>query len=76
MHHFQYRDKDLYCGCSVDDHAVLDGDFATVEDLLKVRTAEAKKHPKHFQALGVLDYWTPFEYVDKLFEMTRQLGRF
>ncbi len=74
--HAYAREKDLYCGCSVDDHIVLDGDFDAVEAELKVRVAEAKKYPKHFQALGVLDYWTPMEYVDKLFDMTKKMARF
>ncbi len=75
--HFEWSvEKDLYCGCSVDDHIVLDGDFDAVEAELKVRVAEAKKYPKHFQALGVLDYWTPMEYVDKLFDMTKKMAIF
>ncbi|TAK33991.1 MAG: hypothetical protein EPO21_11055 [Chloroflexota bacterium] len=70
------REKDVYCGCSIDDHAVLDGDFPKIEELLAPRLKEAKLHPKHFCALGVIDYWTPQPVVDKLLELAKRLGRF
>lgn len=70
------RDKDLYCGCSIDDHTVLDGDFAAMEELLKPRVEEAKKTPKGFQALGVIDYWTPQPVFEQLMEMTKKMGKF
>ena len=70
------RERDFYCGCSIDDHAVLDGDMATVEELLIQRAKLAKLHPKHSLGLGVVDYWTPHEVLEKTIEMAKNKGRF
>ena len=74
---FEYsREKDLYCGCTIDDHAVLNGDWDTIEAQLAPRLQEAKRYPKHFCAIGVLDYWTPQPYFDKVLEMAKTIGKF
>lgn len=74
---FEYcREKDLYCGMTIDDHIVLNGDFEAIEAELKARLELAKLHPKHFCALGVLDYWTPQPVFDKTLEIAKRLGRF
>ncbi|MBN1317800.1 MAG: hypothetical protein JXA42_20115 [Anaerolineales bacterium] len=74
---FEYsRDMDVYCGCSIDDHTVLDGNMDAIKALLAPRLEIAKRHPKHFNALGVIDYWTPFPVFDGLMEMSKKLGRF
>jgi hypothetical protein len=70
------REKDLYCGQSIDDHIVLNGDFPAIEAALTPRLSEAKLLPKGFCALGVLDYWTPQPVFDKLLELAKKLGRF
>ncbi|MFC1925276.1 uroporphyrinogen decarboxylase family protein [Chloroflexota bacterium] len=71
-----FRERDLYCAFSINDHAVLDADFATIEELLKLRCDEAKKHPKHACAIGVLDYWTPQPVFEKTMEMAKKLSKF
>ena len=74
---FEYsREKDLYCACSIDDHIVLNGEFDAIEAALAPRLQEAKRYPKHFCALGVIDYWTPQPYFDRLLEMAKSLGKF
>ncbi|TAK33181.1 MAG: hypothetical protein EPO21_13625 [Chloroflexota bacterium] len=70
------RENDLYCGCTIDDHAVLDGDFPKIEELLAPRLKEAKRYPKHFCAIGVIDYWTPQPVFEKSMELAKRLGRF
>lgn len=74
---FEYsREKNIYCGCSIDDHKVLDGDWAAVEAALTPRLAIAKQHPKHFCALGVIDYWTPQPSFDRVLDMAKKMGKF
>jgi len=58
------------------EYGDLDGDFAAMEELLKPRVEEAKKTPKGFQALGVIDYWTPQPVFEQLMEMTKKMGKF
>ena len=70
------REHNLYCGNTIDDHIVLNGDFPAIEEQLKPRCEEAKKHPKHFCALGVIDYWTPQPVFEKLMETAKRLGKF
>jgi len=70
------RERNFYCGLSIDDHAVLEGDFETIEKLLDERAKLAKLHPKHSLGLGVVDYWTPHEYLEKTIEMAKQKGKF
>ncbi|MCL5736765.1 MAG: hypothetical protein M1274_14510 [Actinobacteria bacterium] len=69
-------EKDLYCGCSIDDHIVLDGNWEAVEPALAARCKIAKQYPKHFIALGPLDYWTPPANIERLVELTKEAGRF
>ncbi|MFC2018176.1 uroporphyrinogen decarboxylase family protein [Chloroflexota bacterium] len=74
---FEYaREKDLYCGCAIDDHIMLDGDFDAIEAQLAPRLKIAKQYPKHICCLGVFDYWTPQPYVDRILEMANSLGKF
>ena len=47
-----------------------------MEAALAPRCKAAKLYPKHFQALGVLDYWTRQPVFDKLMEMAKRLGTF
>ncbi|MBN1317890.1 MAG: hypothetical protein JXA42_20565 [Anaerolineales bacterium] len=74
---FEYfREKDLYCGCSIDDHIVLDGDLEAMEAQLAPRLKIAKQYPKHCCCLGVIDYWTPQPVFEELMNMAKRLGRF
>jgi hypothetical protein len=74
---FEYgREKDLYCGCAIDDHIMLNGEWDAIEAQLAPRLKTAKLYPKHMCALGVIDYWTPQPYVDKILEMAKSLGKF
>lgn len=70
------REKNLYCGQSIDDHIVLDGNFEAIEAQLTERANQAKLHRKHFQALGVIDYWTPQPVFEGLMDMAKKLGTF
>lgn len=74
---FEYaREHDLYCGCAIDDHIMLNGDWDAIEAALAPRLQIAKQYPKHMCALGVIDYWTPQPYVDKILERAKILGKF
>jgi len=70
------RERDFYCACAIDDHAVMSGDFPTIEKLLKERVVEAKQHPKHGLKLGTIDYWTPHPVLDETIQMAKTLGKF
>jgi hypothetical protein len=70
------RENDLWCGCSIDDHALLNGDMATIENLLTVRAKEAKRYAKHSLAFGTIEYWTPQPVLEKSLEMAKKLGKF
>ena len=70
------RENDLYCGCTIDDHTVLDGDIGAIEAQLAPRLAIAKTYPKHFCAIGVIDYWTPQPVFEKTLDLAKRLGRF
>jgi len=74
--HAYSREMNLYCGCSIDDHTVLEGDMNDIEELLTPRAKLAKLHPKHCLALGVIDYWTPHSVFEKTLEMAKRLGKF
>jgi len=70
------RERDFYCGCSIDDHALLNSDMETIEALLATRAKLAKLHPKHSLAFGTIEYWTPLPVIEKAVETAKRLGKF
>ena len=70
------RDHDLWCACSIDDHALLNGDMETIESLLATRAKLAKLYPKHSLGFGTIEYWTPQWVLEKSIEIAKQLGKF
>jgi hypothetical protein len=70
------RERDFYCGCSIDDHALLNGDMETIEALLATRAKLAKLCPKHSLAFGTIEYWTPQPVFEKAIETAKRLGKF
>ncbi len=70
-------EHNLYCGCSVLDTKMLEGD-PTIEDDIKQRCECAKefKSQHAMQALGVLDYWTPPENFDRCIAWVKKYGKY
>ena len=58
------------------DDIVLQGDMPAIEEAIKGRAECGKLHPKHYLALGVIDYWTPPPHVDATIELAKKLGKF
>ena len=70
------REHDLWCGCSIDDHALLNGDMETIEALLATRARIAKQYAKHSLAFGTIEYWTPQPVLEQAIETAKRLGKF
>jgi hypothetical protein len=70
------REHDLWCGCSISDHTMLDGDPNAIEALLAPRAKLAKLYPKHSLAFGTIEYWTRQEVMEKALETAKRLGKF
>ena len=70
------RERDFYCGCSIDVHALLNADMETIETLLGTRATLAKLHPKHSLAFGTIEYWTPLPVIEQAVETAKRLGKF
>ena len=70
------REHDLWCGCSIDDKALLNGDMGTIEALLATRAKLGKLYPKHSLAFGTIEYWTRQPVLEKAIETAKRLGKF